>query len=144
MLMRRMRVLVVALVVSTVGLGAAATTAFAGSPHFIKSATSATRTDNTLTVSGKEAGLGDEAQVHVVLSATALCINPGGHHPKAANKESVSAAGDFPVQNGKADFTLSVTATFQPECSPPMTVEFTNVSLTDTTNGITLNIPGTF
>jgi hypothetical protein len=58
--------------------------------------------------------------------ATALCINPGGHHPKAVNKESVNAEGDFPVQNGKADFMLSVTATFQPECSPPMTVEFTD------------------
>jgi hypothetical protein len=60
------------------------------------------------------------------------------------NKADVSAAGDFPVQNGKADFTLSVTATFQPPCSPPMTVSYTNVSLTDTTNGISLNIPGTF
>jgi hypothetical protein len=76
--------------------------AWAGSPHFIKSATTVTRSDNTLTVSGKEAGLGDEAQIHVVLSATALCINGGGNHPKAVNKESVSAAGDFPVQNGKA------------------------------------------
>lgn len=116
----------------------------AGSPHFINSATSASRDGNTLTVSGKEAGLGDESQVHVVLSAEALCINPGQKHPRAENKESVSAAGDFPVQNGKADFTLSVTASFQPDCSPPMTVVFTNVTLTDTTNGISANIPGTF
>ncbi|WP_030933430.1 hypothetical protein, partial [Streptomyces sp. NRRL S-646] len=118
--------------------------AYAGSPHFISSATSASRSGDTLTVSGKEAGLGDEAQVHDVLSATALCINGGGHHPHAVNKESVSSEGTFPVQNGKADFSLSVTATFSPSCSPPMTVEFTNVSVTDTTNGITLNIPGTF
>jgi hypothetical protein len=123
---------------------AVAAPAYAGSPHFINSATSATRTGDTLTVTGKEAGLGDEAQVHIVLNATALCINGGGNHPKAVNKESLSAAGDFPVQNGKADFTLSVTASFTPSCSPPMTVEFTDVSLTDTTNGITLNIPGTF
>jgi len=95
-------------------------------------------------VSGKEAGLGDESQIHVVLSATALCINNGGHHPKAVNKESVNAPGDFPVQNGKADFTLSVTAVFQPECSPPMTVEFTDVTVTDTTNGLTQSFPGTF
>jgi hypothetical protein len=118
--------------------------AHAGSPHFINNAFTVERTDNTLTVSGKEAGLGDEAQIHVVLTATALCINPGGHHPKAVNKESVSAEGDFPVQNGKADFTLSVTATFQPECSPPMTVEFTDVTVTDTTNNLTKTIPGTF
>ncbi|MEU6258159.1 hypothetical protein [Streptomyces sp. NPDC047043] len=116
----------------------------AGSPHFISNATSATRSGDTLTVNGKEAGLGDESQVHIVLSATALCINGGGNHPKAVNKASVNAAGDFPVQNGKANFSLSVTAVFQPSCSPPMTVKFTDVLLTDTTNNITLKIPGTF
>jgi hypothetical protein len=118
--------------------------AVAGSPHFINSAFTIDRDDNTLTVTGKEAGLGDEAQIHVELSATALCINGGGKHPKAVNKESVNAAGDFPVQNGKADFSLSVTATFQPECSPPMTVEFTDVTVTDTTNNLTHSFPGTF
>ncbi len=95
-------------------------------------------------MSGKEAGLGDETQINVVLSATASCINPGDHHPKAANKTSVSAAGSFPVQNGKADFTLSATATFQPSCSPPMTVVFSDVTVTDTTNGLTQSFPGTF
>src|SRR5207245_4243896 len=116
---------------------------WAASPHFINNAFTLTRTDNSLTVSGKEAGLGDEAQIHVVLSATALCINGGGNHPKAVNKESVSAAGDFPVQNGKADFSLTVTAVFSPPCSPPMTVEFTNVVVTDTTNNITRKLQGT-
>src|SRR4030095_15369823 len=110
--------------------------AWAGSPHFIQSAFSLTQTGNTLTVSGKEAGLGDEAQIHVVLTATASCINPGDNHPKAANKESVSAEGDFPVQNGKADFSLSVTATSQPSCSPPMSVVFSDITVTDTTNGL--------
>ena len=118
----------------------AASTALAGSAHFINNAFSISRSDNTLTVTGKEAGLGDEAQIHVVLSATALCINPGSNHPKAANKTSVSAAGDFPVQNGKAEFSLTLTATFQPECSPPMTVEFRNVTVTDETNGISRNL----
>lgn len=113
--------------------------AAAGSPHFVPGAT-VTISGNTLTVSGKEAGLGDEAQVHIVLSATAECINNGGHHPKAVNKESVSAAGDFPVQNGKAEYTLSLTATFQPDCSPPMTVTFVDITVTDTTNGITDNL----
>jgi len=139
-----MRRLILGAVVAFATLVVMGQPVFAGSPHFIASATSASRSGDTLTVSGKEAGLGDEAQVHIVLSATALCINNGGNHPKAVNKADVSAAGDFPVQNGKADFTLSVTATFQPSCSPPMTVSYTNVSLTDTTNGISLNIPGTF
>jgi hypothetical protein len=114
--------------------------ALAGSPHFINSAFSTSVSGNTLTVSGKEAGLGDEAQIHVELTATALCINHGGHHPKAANKASVSAAGDFPVQNGKADFTLVATAVFQPDCSPPMTVSFTDIVITDTTNGLVKNL----
>src|SRR6266540_2210964 len=114
----------------------------AGSPHFIANTITKSIDGNTLTVSGKEAGLGDEAQVHIVVTATASCINPGSHHPKAANKTSVTAASDFPVQNGKANFSLSVTATFQPECSPPMTVVFVDVTVTDTTNNISVSFPG--
>jgi hypothetical protein len=71
-------------------------------------------------------------------------VHGGGNHPKAVNKADVTAAGDFPVQNGKADWTLSVTATFQPECAPPMTVAYTDVTVTDTTNGLTHTFPGTF
>jgi hypothetical protein len=128
----------------TVAAGLAVPVALAGSPHFVDSTVTASASGNTLTVSGKEAGLGDEAQIHIVVSATAECINPGSHHPKAANKSSVSAAGDFPVQNGKAEFSLSVTATFQPDCTPPMTVVFTDVTVTDTTNNISVNLTGTF
>lgn len=120
----------------------AATTALAGSPHFVT--LSVTREGNSLIVSGKEAGLGNEDQVHIVVTATAECINPGSKHPKAANKESVSAEGDFPVQNGKAEFSLTLTATFQPDCTPPMTVRFTNVTVTDETSGISRSFPGTF
>ena len=119
--------------------------ALAGSPHFVANTVKVQRTGTTtLQVSGKEAGLGDEDQVHIVVTATAECINSGGHHPKAANKESVSAAGDFPVQNGKANFSVTVTATFSPDCSPPMTVRFTDVTVTDTTNGISKSFSGTF
>lgn len=117
--------------------------AWAGSPHFVGDPT-LTRSGNTLTVSGKEAGLGNEDRVHIVLSATAECINRGLHHPKAANKTSVSSDGYFPVQNGKANFTLTVTATFQPNCSPPMEVRFTKVTVTDETNGISRSFSGTF
>lgn len=142
--MRRAALLLLPAATAMTAVSLLAAPAYAGSPHFINSATSVSRSDSTLTVSGKEAGLGDESQVHIVLSATALCINGGGNHPKAVNKASVSSAADFPVQNGKADFSLSATATFQPSCSPPMTVKFTDISLTDTTNGISLKIPGTF
>jgi hypothetical protein len=107
----------------------------AGSPHFVS--VTATREGNSLTVSGKEAGLGNETQVHIEVTATAECINGGHHHPKAENKESLSAEGDFPVQNGKANFELTLTASFQPDCSPPMTVQFSNVVVTDTEHGVT-------
>jgi hypothetical protein len=118
--------------------------AWAGSPHFVDSTVTAARSGDNLVVQGKEAGLGDEAQVSIQVTATALCINGGGNHPKAVNKASASAEGQFPVQNGKAEFSLTLTATFQPPCSPPMTVAWTNVVVTDLTNGISTTVPGTF
>jgi hypothetical protein len=117
--------------------------AWAGSPHFVGDI-SITRVDNSITVSGKEAGLGNETQVHIELTADAQCINPGGQHPQAGNKESFSVAGDFPVQNGKANFTLTLTATFQPDCTPPMTVVFTNVEVCDTEHAVCESFSGPF
>jgi hypothetical protein len=108
--------------------------AWAGNPHFVSVTLS--KSSNTLTVTGKEAGLGDEAQIHIEVTATASCINPGDKHPKATNKGTFSTGGDFPVQNGKADFSLTLTATLQPECSPPMTIVWTDITVADTTNGI--------
>lgn len=137
-----MRRLVILLAPLFAAVFAFAGPALAGSAHYVS--VTATRSGDTLTVSGKEAGLGNLAQVHEVATATASCINPGGNHPQAANKETVTAEGDFPVQNGHADFSLDLTAVFQPSCSPPMTVVFSDVSVTDTTNGITAALPGTF
>jgi hypothetical protein len=140
----RVNRLSLAAVLALAAVAIAVPVAWAGSPHFVDSTVTATRSGDSLIVSGKEAGLGDEAQVHIVVTATALCINGGGNHPQATNKESVSNQGDFPVQNGKADFSLTLTATFQPACSPPMTVEYTDVTVTDTTNNISTSLPGTF
>jgi hypothetical protein len=117
--------------------------AIAGSPHFV-GGISISRDGNSLTVSGKEAGLGNETQVHIVVTAEAQCINPGGNHPQAGNKESFSAEGDFPVQNGKANFSLTVTATFQPDCTPPMSVVWTNVTVSDVEHGLSQSFPGPF
>jgi hypothetical protein len=116
--------------------------AWAGSPHFVS--ISVVRSDNSLTVIGKEAGLGSETQVHIELTATALCINPGGKHPKAVNKEAVAAEGDFPVQNGKADFSLTATASFQPDCTPPMFVQFSDVQVCDTEHSVCQSFPAIF
>jgi len=140
--MRRIIRLIPLMLVLAVG-AVAAPAAWAGSPHFVGAVT-ATRTDNSLTVSGKEAGLGNEEQINILVTATAQCINKGEKHPKAENKESVASEGTFPVQNGKANFTLTVTATFKPSCSPPMTLAFTDVTVTDTTNNISANVTGTF
>jgi hypothetical protein len=138
---RSVKMTVVTLIAaSTLMLGA--TAAWAGSPHFVDSTVQKTITTtntegDTLTATGKEAGLGDETQITVQLSATALCINGGGNHPKAVNKANFSTTATVPVQNGKADFTLGpLVAVFSPSCSPPMTVSWTNITVTDLTNGI--------
>ena len=87
-------------------------------------------------------------------SAVYACINGGGNHPQAANKETVnsevSASGSFEPKNGR--ITASLTA------GPPSaggftcpngqrlvlaSVSYTNIVLTDTTNGVTANVPDT-
>jgi hypothetical protein len=133
-MMRRLFALLAAAVFGAVLF---ATPAYAGGPHFVDGTVTAVRDGDSLTVSGKEAGLGDEPQVHIVVTATAACVNPGNNKPQAANKVSVSAEGDFPVQNGKAYFSLTLTAVFQPSCSPPMSVEWSDITVTDQTSGIT-------
>ena len=137
-----MRRILTAAITAVIALFLFTPLASAGSPHFV--AVTAERSGDDLTVSGKEAGLGNETQVHIVVTADALCINGGGKHPKAVNKGSFSAEGDFPVQNGQALFSLTLTATFQPECSPPMTVAWTNVVVEDAAHGVTKALPGTF
>ena len=120
-----------------------APTALAGSPHFVGDPT-VTRSGDSLTVSGKEAGLGSETQVNIQVSAQAACLNRGENFPSAGNKETFTAEGTFPVQNGKANFSLTLTATFQPKCSPPMRVVFGDVTVQDIEHGLSVTIPGTF
>ncbi|HET7854940.1 MAG TPA: hypothetical protein VFL41_00635 [Gaiellaceae bacterium] len=140
--MKRMTLAAVAgAVLAVAGLALAVSNA-----HFVGTPT-ASRSGNTLTVSGKVAGLGDVEVITVTVSADAQCVNPGSNKPKAANKQSFSDTDDIPVQNGKALFSLDLTATFQPDCSPPMTVEFSNVVVTVTAADGTFlrhRFPGTF
>ena len=126
-----------------IALTLAVSTVLAGNPHFVGNI-SIVRDGNSLTISGKLAGLGNEDQVEIRVEAEAACINPGSKKPQAANKESFSAQGTFPVQNGKADFSLTLTATFQPNCSPPMSVVWTNIVVIDLTHGLTASFPGPF
>jgi hypothetical protein len=108
--------------------------------HFVGNPT-ITTSGNTTTASGKVAGLGNVEQIEVTVSGDAACINPGSKKPQAANKESFSATGTFPVQNGKAEFSLTLTATFKPDCTPPMTVEWSNIQITVTAPGVSLSFP---
>jgi hypothetical protein len=88
------------------------------------------RSGDALTVSGKVAGLGDETQINVAVTADVACINPGNNQPKAENKGATIAEGTFPVQNGKALFSVTGVGETSPDCSPPMTLRYSNVVLT--------------
>jgi hypothetical protein len=132
--MRRLILTLAATAAAVLGLAAPA---LAGSAHFVGTPTFTT-SGATITVTAKEAGLGDEPQIHVVLSGTATCVNGGNQNPQAANKTTFSVAADEPVQNGHSDYTLTATAVFDPSspCPGPMLVAFSGLTLTDTTNGL--------
>ena len=123
----------------------AAGPASATSAHFVSAKVTNVST-NSITVSFKEAGLGNSLNsVNISVSGTAECINGGGHHPKAGNKSSESASGTFNVSNGQATGSLTMSATnISPSCSPPMVIAWTDLQVTDTTFNDTTTIPGTF
>ncbi len=132
------------------------TPVMAASPHFINASASVDNAGN-LVVSWKEAGLGDNQLIDYVASANAsgfyACINGGGNHPQAANKEAfegpVSGSGTFNSgKNGQITASLTVAPPPSPLTCPNgqrlvlACVTYSDVALTDTTNGITANIPG--
>jgi hypothetical protein len=150
--------LIVAATAALVVMLAMAAVALAQSPHFIR-ANATLNNNGTLTVSWKEAGLGDNQNISYVASADAtatyVCVNRGGANPSAQNKTTVagpvSAEGTF--SSGKnGQITASLTLSPPPSdisCPPGQSLElaqvsYTNVSITDTTNGITRVVPGTF
>ena len=122
------RVLLVAVLALTTA-AVAVPVAFAGSPHFVGTPT-ITRSGDAITVSGKVAGLGNETQINVAVTADVACVNPGNNEPKAENKGATIAEGTFPVQNGKANFSVTGTGTTSPDCAPPMTLRYSNVVVT--------------
>jgi len=132
--------------------------AFASSPHFI-SASASVNSSGSLVATFKEAGLGTTVTTEsITLNATAsalyACINGGGKHPSAANKETVTApvsnTGAFPVRNGQTTGSISVGPPGPGSFSCPsgqklvlISVSYTDVTLTGLA-GDTANIPGTF
>jgi hypothetical protein len=141
----RRPVLVAVLALAAVAIAAPAV--WAGSPHFVGQPT-ATRAGDALTVSGKVAGLGDETQINVAVTADVACVNPGNNLPKAENKGATIAEGTFPVQNGKALFRVTGVGTTSPDCSPPMTLRYSNVVVTVSGDSfdpdLVFAFPGTF
>jgi hypothetical protein len=138
--MRRLLLLVLGVFASIVLV---APSAFADSPHFISEGTASITSSGAYKVSNfKEAGLGNTVSTESITlhvdSATAVyaCVNGGGKHPKAANKQSVTSpltfTAPFPVRNGSTTGSIQVgppaAGPFQPPCNPPMTVELVQVS----------------
>lgn len=132
--------------------------AFAESPHFISA--SANLSGANLVVAFKEAGLGTNQLITYVASADAtavyVCVNNGGANPSAKNKTTVSgpvsAGGTFSSgKNGNVTASLTLNPPSAGSFSCPSgqdlevaSVSYTNVAISDTTNGVTESIPGTF
>ncbi|HKP99091.1 MAG TPA: hypothetical protein VJ735_02065 [Actinomycetes bacterium] len=142
-----MRRLTITAILALAMLALAALPAWAGSPHFVGTPT-ISRSGDTLTVAGKVAGLGAETQINAAVTADVACINPGNNQPKAENKGATVAEGTFPVQNGKANFRVSGTGVTSPDCSPPMTLRYSNVAVTVSGDSfdpdLVFAFPGTF
>jgi len=151
-----MKKLFVALIAACGLLFGAAGAAQAASPHFIFARGDLSGTN--LDVNFKEAGLGTNQLITYVTNAdstaTYVCVNRGGANPSAQNKTTVSgpvsATGTFSSgKNGQVTASL----TLMPPDSGGFTcpsgqsleiaqVTYTNVTVTDTTNGITEPVEG--
>jgi hypothetical protein len=148
--MRRRILFILALPMMLAAAVWAASPALADSPHFINASASLSGTN--LIVSWKEAGLGTNTLTSYTTTADAtatfVCVNKGGANPSASNKTTingpVSASGTFPSgKNGNvtASLTLMPPGSGGFSCPPGQTmaisqVTYSNVTLTDTTNGI--------
>ena len=134
-------------------------TALAVNPHFVN-ASGTVNANGSMTVNFKEAGLGTNQNIDYRLnadaSATYVCVNKGGANPSAQNKTTVagpvSASGTF---NSGKNGSISASLTINPPgpgsftCPPGQSmqlasVSYSNVAITDTTNGVTQPISGTF
>ncbi|MDV3222880.1 hypothetical protein [Intrasporangium sp.] len=121
------------------------------------SATGSVNNAGSLVVSFDERGLGNgNIDYTLDADATALyaCINGGGKHPQAANKESfegsVTAGGSFESKNGRVVASLTAGPLEAPQFQCPKgqkrvlaAVTYTNIVLTDTTNGTSVSVADT-
>jgi hypothetical protein len=152
------RRLLIALCAPLLLVVAFASAAQADSPHFVRASAQLSGTD--LQVSFKEAGLGTNQLIDYTATADGtavyVCVNRGGANPSASNKTTVngpvSASGTFSSgKNGQvtASLTLQPPSAGSFSCPNGQSLEiasasYTNVTISDTTNGVTESIPGTF
>jgi len=126
---------------------------WAQSPHFIGTAQVAgIFSDGGISASFKEAGLGDNVLVTYELagkfSADYGCVNHGGNHPQAANKEAV--VGDVGAiatfQSGKNGNVVGTVTFVPPSASEELScpgnqvavladISYSDLTLQDVTNG---------
>ena len=142
-------VLSVAIVTLTAQMASASTSG----AHFFSSSASIDGS-GALVVTWDEAGLGNEnIDYTLTADATAVyaCINGGGNHPKAANKETVadqvSSKGSFQSRNGRVKASLTAGPLSAGGFSCPSgqqlvlaRVTYSNIVLTDTTNGVSVTL----
>jgi hypothetical protein len=131
--------------------------------HFQKNSVSAAiQSNGNLIVSFQEAGLGFtniDYTVKADVVATYFCRTNSGSIPNAENKHTVSAPvsqnASFEPKNGKVTGSITLEAPDAPVSEPPtcgrgqsldlQSLTYSNVVLTDTTNGISTNVAkGTF
>jgi len=138
------------MVLAIIGLTTQSALATSGA-HFF-SATSSVGDNGALVVNWDEAGVGQQTVFYTLAtdaSATYACINGGGKHPSASNKEDVNGPlstpnTGFQPQNGRVKASLSVgpigAGSFACPSGQTMVlgrVSYSNITLTDTTNNVT-------
>jgi hypothetical protein len=129
--------------------------AFATSGAHFFNVSSSVNDNGALVVSYDEAGVGNATVTYTIhidnASAVYACINGGGKHPQAANKESfegqVSGGGSFEPKNGRVVADLTAGPLLAPQFTCPSgqrrvlaAVTYTNIVLTDTTNGVSTSV----
>ncbi|HJZ46681.1 MAG TPA: hypothetical protein VKE41_05930 [Roseiflexaceae bacterium] len=135
---------------------------FAGNAHFIKNATSAARSGDSLVVSFKEAGLESGSTETITASATASatfqCVNGGNNVPSDPKKTTVavrvSKSGEFTAdKNGNIEGSLTINPPSAADvgfsCPPGQhatrtALSYSNVQIVDEDSGASFAINGSF
>lgn len=152
----RMRKIAASIALASALMGLVVTQAIADAPKFFSADSSVNSNTGELVVTFEERGLGN-GDVNYSLtadaSATYACINGGNKNPSAANKRTVtdpvSDTATLPTdRNGRVRGTLRAGPPGPGDFSCPsgqrlerLSVSYTKIVLTDTTNGVSTDVP---